>query len=88
MSNDEKKPAPSTNNKPEPIRVKRILFHSKQIEVPGVSYVGGLTVTEQKHYTIEFMPWLRHHRITWTPPGKEPVVRMVHETHVSTWEPL
>jgi hypothetical protein len=86
MSNE--KADTKATKQPEPIRVKRLIFGKNQIDVPGQSFVGGLDVTVHKHYAIEFLPWIRHHRVTWSPPNKETIVRYVHETAVHAWEPL
>lgn len=80
---DEKKPTPS--NRPEPIRVKRVLFTGRHIDVPGLSLVGS--ASEREGLAIEFLPWLRHLRFTFVVRGKEPVVRYVHETHAASWDP-
>ena len=41
-------------------------------------------------HTIEFLPWLRHFRITYTPHGENPTteVFMIHETRPKKWEPV
>jgi hypothetical protein len=81
----EKKPAPTATKPPEPNRVKRLQFNSKQLDVPGLSLVGG--ATEREGLTIEFLPWLRHFRFTFVGPGKAPAVRYVHEVHTASWDP-
>lgn len=72
--------------RPEPIRVKQLFFGADRVDVPGMSLVGA--VTADAKYKLDFLPWLRHHRITWARTGGDPVVRMVHESKVTAWEPL
>jgi len=87
MSNEPKQ----QSNRPEPIAVKQIRFVG-HVDIPGKNQTQSVTADpakpkHQHHWTIEFMPWLRHHRVTWHGPGGESAVRMVPEAHVSTWEP-
>lgn len=87
MSNDPKQ----QSHRPEPIGV-RVLKFVGNTDIPGRGYTQSVTADKEKpknrdHYTIEFMPWLRHHRITLHQASGESAVRMVPEAHVSTWEP-
>ncbi len=79
---------------PAPIPVARLWFIGT-VDVPGERGRSSLTAANDKtakgerRYSIEFVPNLRHHRVTFHPPGGKPdEVRMVHETQVSSWEPV
>lgn len=49
---------------------------------------GDLTQENAPRWTIEYIPAMRHHRVTFFAPQKEPVVRMVPEAVVRCWEPM
>lgn len=91
------KPAPPipTGEKGQPIPVKVLRFQKgTDIPVPGTS--GGVTnlimiVTgetqsgDKASWEVVFLPWLRHHRVTWTPKTGEPIVFHVPEGWC-TWQ--
>lgn len=49
----------------------------------------GKRINSQKAYLVDYLPWLRHHRITYYPANrsKPPEERMVPESGVKWWEP-
>jgi hypothetical protein len=71
-----------------PVAVMRFL---KGTQVPGVATTTELkshTAGNRRKWDIEFIPQVRHFKITYTPPDVgEPKVMMVHETRVDTWDP-
>lgn len=79
-----------------PIPVRRLRMRNDMgLEFPGCQ---GKSTVESKpedfgksvaHWIIEYLPWMRHHRVTWHQAGgdKEPVVEMFHEAIVS-WRPM
>lgn len=51
----------------------------------------GKRILNEKCWVIDYIPSMRHHRVVYySADGKDPapVVRMVHESNVRTWEPL
>jgi hypothetical protein len=46
-------------------------------------------VTTSDRVRIEYHPWIRHHRVEFSPEaGKPPIVSYVHESFVPFWQPL
>lgn len=86
------KPAPTGDSR-SPIAVRTMRFR-EPVDFKGPS--GGTeTVTAidnpregQAHYRLEFRPWMRHHAITFTSHLGETSTRMVHESHVESWEAI
>ena len=94
MSNDNK-PAPQPQKRPdvERIPVRVLAFgHHNPTEIPGAS--GQTTITAQgeknkTRYEIDFIPAWRHFRVAYIRVDSDvPQVRFVHESKVSSWEPL
>lgn len=75
----------------EPVRVRMVKFQSPQ-DGPGLSVASSCTSSEQSNksrHTIVWMPWLRHFKITFQPPGNEPSISgFIHETRVAYWEEI
>ncbi len=73
---------------PIPVRVLRFP-HSDPIDVPGKGPSSSIMSVNQDNKArrmIEYLPWMRHHRITVRVEGKDKIF-MVHESRVSHWEP-
>ncbi len=94
MADDKQQIAPKQAASTVTITVGRITF-VREMDVPGERGRKGLTSalvakgSADKRYTMEYLPHLRHHRVTYTGPGKtEPEIAMIHETHVASWEPV
>lgn len=84
---------PSADRTPIPVRVLH-MRHGQGLDFPGRAGESSCTSkpenfkTTTAHWVIEYLPWMRHHRVTFHPAGGEKsVVRMFHEAYVS-WEPL
>lgn len=83
----------STDSKPAdkqaaPVRsipVKLLKF-KQPIDVPGRNQAGNVTNRDGK-YTIEYVPNMRHHMISYKAPGQPAVIGYVHESNVGSWEP-
>jgi hypothetical protein len=76
----------------ERIPVRTIQFgHLYPTQIKGAAGQNSITASDQKNksrYEIEFIPAWRHHRIVFHPIDGAPVVYMVHEAKVETWEPM
>jgi hypothetical protein len=64
----------------------------KPTQVPGMAVTPTLqshTAKNKRRWDIEFIPQIRHFKITYTPPEPGGAVRtlMVQETRVDTWDP-
>lgn len=74
----------------EPIPVA-ILYFEKPTDIPGKHGASSVTSGRSPNgsgWDVEFLPWLRHHRVTFHPHGKEPaVVRMVSTERAPYWDP-
>lgn len=77
----------------EPIPVKMLRFRvGENVDLPGKIGATSITTTldakaGQARHVVEYMPWLRAHRVTFHPVGKGAVeVRFVPESW-ATWEP-
>jgi hypothetical protein len=59
-------------------------------DVPGADVLMSLKSYAQAapraHHVIQYMPAIRHHKITYYQPEKEPRVGFVHESQVRSWE--
>lgn len=79
-------PAPATGR--EPIRVETLRFR-QSVDLPGQN--GKTSISwGQKHgagaYEVHYLPWMRHHRVTYFERNKGPQVRMYPETWAD-WVP-
>lgn len=75
-----------------PVRVLRF-GHANPTEIPGASGQTSITAQSDKknqsRYEIEFIPAWRHHRVVFHAVDRDtPTVTMVHESKVSSWEPV
>lgn len=69
-----------------------VLRFAKPTQVPGHA-VAPVIKTETsksgKRWEIEFIPQLRHHRVTFYGVRDEPPqVLMIHETRIDNWDPV
>lgn len=84
--------APKTFDVPRGIPVKLLRLH-RAMQVPGKQaddVVAAGVMPNGRSWEIEFIPQMRHHKITFTDPGRQkdgPEVGYVHETNVLTWWP-
>ncbi len=83
----EKKPdALTAGGKSIPVRVLRF---REPMDIPGKNVATSVTTSTQANvsrWDIEYLPHLRHHRVTYQPLDGAPQVLMLHETTCS-WEP-
>lgn len=94
--NDKTEPAPKPSKAsqfeiPRGVPVKLVRF-TRSMQVPGKQAddtAKSETLPNGRSWTIEYIPQIRHHKITYTDPGrqKEPEVGFVHECHVLAWWP-
>lgn len=89
MSEDTK---PKQRNGSDPIPV-RVLKFAQSTDIPGKAGASScmhIPQAQHRRYEIAYMPWLRHHRITYISgaEAQEPEVVFVYEGHVATWAPL
>lgn len=79
------------HSKREPIKIRLLRFVSPQ-DGAGLNVASSVTASDvagRSRHTIEWLPWLRSYRITFTPPGNEPViVGLIHEHRVMYAEPV
>ena len=90
MSNEPQKSAP----KSEPIAV-RIARFTQDIEIPGKSFTKSITSQPENKerraswWEVQYMPWLRLHKITWHEAGEGRPPRSVFVPEALVyWEPL
>lgn len=87
---------PTATKQPDPflqggksIPVKTLWFRVST-DVPGKSGASSVTTSPDarpgQRWEVEFLPHMRHHRVTWYSPDGESVARMIHESQC-TWEP-
>jgi hypothetical protein len=85
---------PVVTDAPRGIMVKLMRFTSASFQVPGYSSTDSISARREpdgRTWEIEYIPAMRHHRITYRDPnrnGGETIVGYVHETHVRSWEPV
>lgn len=80
--------APPTPREREPIPVKVLRFrHGETVEIPGKPGASSVeTVTHgAKSWIVEYLPWMRHHRVTFKEHEKATRVVHIHESW-GTWE--
>lgn len=82
--------AAGSSDIPPGIQVKRIKLY-RPMQVPGRQAdedIKAETHPNKKRWEIQFVPQIRHHRITyWDGRNDEPEIAYVHETHVHEWWP-
>lgn len=93
----------ASTSKRDGIPVAMLKFHDQYpIEIPGTTKTAltgmhhhqvinekGERIYMGACWVIDFLPAMRHHRVVFfSPDPKPPQVRMIHESHVRTWEPL
>ena len=76
---------------PKPVPVKIIRFR-QPTDGGGFSVASSLTNSREgraTRYTMNYLPWVRHHRIEFTPSDKTAKVltTYVHESEVMSWVP-
>ena len=80
----------ATADIPPGIPVARLRLH-RPMQVPGKQADDSIkaeTLPNGRRWTIEFVPQIRHHRITYYDDRRgEPEVGYVHESHVLTFWP-
>lgn len=85
------KPAPSPTAETKSIAIKKITF-CDATSIPGQAAAttirGDVTQANVARYTIEWLPAMRHVKVTYLAVNAAPQVVMVHETRVSAWEPM
>lgn len=74
-----------------PVRVLRL---DRNVQLPGIPVTDVITATAKpgpgrREWRIEYIPQIRHHRITYFPHDarNEPEVVFVPESHVTSWTP-
>ena len=82
-------PEQASPSRPEPIAVKSMKF-VQSVDLPGKPGASSVS-TDKKgaHYhELAYLPWMRHHRITWhqAGEGRTPQTVYVHESNVSSWD--
>ncbi len=93
MSNPNDKPQPAKPSVEHiPVRLMRF-GHNNPTEIPGASGQNSITTSDAKNrsrFTMEFIPSWRHFKVKYEPVEKEnpTIVTMIHESKVSSWEPL
>ena len=93
----------SQQRKPDrrPIAVAMLKFPADRLaDLPGASQASAVVakgapkaLTERgrnSRHTIEYLPWMRHFRVTYTPSDIEQAPKMVyvHEVQVQHWYPM
>ena len=76
-------------SRPDAIPV-RVLRFAVPVDGPGLSVASSCSSRVAKadsRFEIAYLPWLRHHQITYHPPEGAAVVVMVPECHVKSWDP-
>lgn len=97
-------PRNSGTERREWIPVAMLKFSDREpIDIPGIGGKSSVTGSLQElvvdangkrkpgsHWVIHFSTSMRHHRVVYFPPEAQraPIVRMIHETHIRTWEPF
>ena len=87
-------PSPVKSIAAEPIPVALLRWKPREtVAIPGSDAATSVATTvnpvpSQRRYVVEYMPWMRHHRITHYPPGagQAAEVMYIHETWC-TWVP-
>ena len=89
----EKPPEAPRPQRNEPIAVKSLRFRmGENVDIPGKLGATSVSTTldhkpGQAHWLCEYLPWQRHHRVTYTPAGGGAVeARYLHETWCA-WDP-
>jgi len=72
-----------------PVKVLRLV---KTMQLPGhgsTDSVQAQVLANKTSWTIEYIAQIRHHKITFTDPGREDRCKtaFVHESRVDSWEP-
>lgn len=92
MENENKKPEQKQTSSERTIAVKALRFPpGVAIDIGNQPAASGMSAKGESpgvRFTIDFIPSLRHHRISYYPPGKDsaPTIYMVHEQGCS-WTP-
>lgn len=91
MSNDKNEkpapPAPKPTTERIPVRVLRF-FHPHPSFNANTSITADPTQKNRNHYSIDYVPSLRHHRVEYQPIDGKAQISFVHEVHAASWEPL
>lgn len=62
------------------------------MDAVGLSVASSASTRDpssSRRHVIEFLPWLRHFRLTFYPGGEAtPLIGFIHETQVKSWEPI
>jgi hypothetical protein len=75
-----------------PVKMMRLVRPTQVPGHPQTDVVQAVKQPNGQQWEIEYVPQMRHHRITFTNPNesddtKKVRTAFVHETHVSVWEP-
>jgi hypothetical protein len=84
-----RKPEPQSSDATGSIKVRVLKFISPQ-DAPGLNVTSSVTGTSKEHPTkhrVEFIPRLRHFKITYCPPNEPERVAYIHESRQMYWEP-
>jgi hypothetical protein len=79
------RPALEPKTTPQAIRVRSVTFAGPQ-DGPGFGVKSALSPSDKRH-TIEYLPVMRHFRITWRPDEGKALVGYIPECRVMYWLP-
>lgn len=85
-------PAGAEDSKPFTMPVASLAFSRNNFDARplGISVTDNIKAggaPNQQGYSIEYIPAIRHHRVTFRRPELDDVVGYIHESLVSCWIP-